>query len=234
MTSRSRLGVLLLLAIASGIAVFPTGLVAEHPGAKILFYDPDRGQPPPALVEQALVTRLVPVRTKGVRFVGVHYWFEDNRGERFAEPGAAGLGARVRMHLRGNTQAWLTVWLRDEARDNVELTGRSDAGPEGRWTGYRLDADLPFVIPGEFEITTADRAAHIIFLLARSQTEQVSSFANCREKLDRIAARPARDGEAVLVREVDRTTPGQVGTYVVHREGAQTGEEVSLAVSGRH
>jgi hypothetical protein len=33
----------------------------------------------------------------------------------------------------------------------------------------------------------------------------------------------------VLVREVDGATPGQVGTYVVHRSGGQTGEEFAIA-----
>ena len=224
----------LLISLGLGTAVFSSHLATDHAGAKVLFYDPDIGQPTQAPVVPAALTGLVPVRTRGIRFVGVHYWFENERGVKFAEPAAAGLGARVRMHLRGNAQAFLTVWLRDSARDSVELTSRTDGGPEGRWSGYRLDADTPFVVPGEFEITTADRAAHIIFLLARSQTEQVQGFANCREKLDRIAARPATDGESVLVREVDRATPGQVGTYVVHRAGGQAGEEFSFAAPGRH
>jgi hypothetical protein len=205
--------------------------VADHAGAKILFYDPDIGQPSQAPIKPNALTGLAPIRTRGTQFVGVHYWFENARGERFAEPGAAGLGARVRMHLRGNAQAFLTVWARDSSRDSVELTSRSHAGPEGRWSGDLIGADQEYVVPGEFEITTADRAVHVIFLLARSQTEQVLSFANCRAKLDAIAARQGADGESVLVREVDRTTPGQVGTYVVHRTGGQAGEEFSFAAA---
>jgi hypothetical protein len=228
----------LLLTVGFGLAAFTSLLAADRAGAKILFYDPDIGQPSQLPVKPDTVTGLAPVRTRGTQFVGVHYWFENERGQKFAEPGAAGLGARVRMHLRGNAQAFLTVWMRDSSRDSLELTSRTHGGPEGRWSGYELYADTELVVPGEFEITTADRAAHIIFLLARSQTEQVQSFANCRAKLDAIAARQGADGESVIVREVDRTTRGQVGTYVVHRMGGQAGEEFSFAVgtggTGRH
>jgi hypothetical protein len=230
MTSRQRLAC--LIACLAG-ATLVAGVAADQAGAKILFYDPDLGQPSHASVKLDALTGLAPVRTRGTQFVGVHYWFENERGQKFPAPGAAGLGARMRMHLRGNAKAFLTVWLRDSSRDSVELTSRTHGGPEGRWSGYELDADVELVIPGEFEITTADRAVHIIFLLARSQTEQVQGFANCRAKLDVIAARKAADGESVLVREVDRTSPGQVGTYVVHRTGGQAGEEFSFAATGR-
>ena len=222
-----------LIACLAG-ATLVAGVAADQAGAKILFYDPDLGQATPAPVAPAAVNGLVPVRTSGTQFVGVHYWFENERGVRFAEPGAAGLGARVRMHLRANAQAFLTVWMRDSSRDSVELTSRSHGGPDGRWSGDLLGRDQEIVIPGEFEITTADRAVHMIFLLARSQTEQVQGFANCRAKLDVILARMAADGESVLVREVDCTSPGQIGTYVVHRTGGQAGEEFSFTATGRH
>jgi hypothetical protein len=214
-----------VLAVATSIVARE---VALQPSAKALFYDPAAGQAslspatPPA-------TGLTPVQTVGTAFVGVHYWFENDRGVKFADPASAGLGARVRMHLRGNTSAVLTVWMSDPTHKSLELTTRSDAGPGGRWTGYRLERDLEYVVDGEFEVAPVERATRIIFLLARSQTEQVDSFSACREKLQRIAGRPASDGGSVLVREVDRTTAGQVGTYLVHRNGGQAGEELAIA-----
>lgn len=206
-----------------------TGRVAVHPGAKALFYDPASGQASISPVPPSPATGLTPVQTFGTAFVGVHYWFENDRGIKFADPGGAGLGAKVRMHLRGNTQAFLTVWMSDSTRTSVELTPRSAAGPEGRWTGYRLARDVDYVIAGEFEVKPLEQATRIAFLLARSQTEQVDSFSGCQEKLQRIAGRTTSDSDSMLVREVDRTTPGQVGTYVVHRGGAQTGEEFAIA-----
>ena len=150
-----------------------------------------------------------------------------------ADPASAGLGARVRMHLRGNTEAFLTVWMSDSTHKSLELTTRSVAGPEGRWTGYRLDRDLDYVVNGDFEVAPVERPTRIIFLLARSQTEQVDSFSACQGKLQRIASRTALDGGSVLVREVDRATPGQVGTYIVNRGGGQTGEEFAIASTQR-
>ena len=203
--------------------------VALHPGAKALFYDPATGQARLSPASPSPVTGLTPVQTLGTAFVGVHYWFENDRGVKFADPASAGLGAKVRMHLRGNTPAFLTVWMSDSTHKSLELTTRSDAGPEGRWTGYRLDSNLDYVVTRDFEVAPVERATRIIFLLARAQMEQVDSFSACQEKLQRIASRTASDGGSVLVREVDRASPGQVGTYVVNRGGGQAGEEFAIA-----
>jgi hypothetical protein len=210
------------------IPVFGRG-VAAPPAAKALFYDPADGQATMSSLPPSPATGLTPVQSRGTAFVGVHYWFENDHGVKFADPGGAGNGAMVRMHLRGNTQAFLTVWMSDSTHKSVELTPRSAAGLEGRWTGYRLERDLEYVVAGEYQAAPLERATRIVFLLARSQSEQVVSFSGCQEKLQRIASRIASDGESILIREVDRATPGQVGTYVVHRSGGQAGEEFAIA-----
>jgi len=202
--------------------------VSAQTGAKALFYDPASGQLTMSPVPPSPANGLTPVQSHGTAFVGVHYWFENDHGVKFADPAGAGLGATVRMHLRGNTPAFLTVWMSNPTHASVELTPRSAAGPEGRWTGYRLERDLEYVVAGEFQVAPLERATRIVFLLARSQTEQVDSFSGCQEKLQLIAGRTGSDG-GVLVREVDRTTPGQIGTYVVHRGGGQAGEEFAIA-----
>jgi hypothetical protein len=193
--------IVVLLGVTVVVVATPLvgGAVALQAGAKALFYDPAAGQPslPPA--SRFAATGLTPVQTFGTAFVGVHYWFENDRGVKFAEPASAGLGARVRMYLRANTPAFLTVWMSDSTHNSLELTTRSDAGPEGWWTGYRLERDLDYVVNGEFEVAPVERATRIIFLLARSQTEQVDSFSGCQEKLQRIASRTASDGGSVLV-----------------------------------
>ncbi|MEO7191926.1 MAG: hypothetical protein ABI051_12800 [Vicinamibacterales bacterium] len=71
-------------------------------------------------------------------------------------------------------------------------------------------------------------ATRLAIFLGRSQTEQVISFSGALEKLALIAARKAADGASVIAREVDRTTVGHIGTYVVHRTGGQTGGEIVL------
>jgi hypothetical protein len=165
-----------------------------------------------------------------VQYVGVHYWFEDGRGQRFADPAAAGVGSRITLPLRGNVAAFLTVWMSDASHASVELTSRTHGGAGGGWTGYGLAADRPVVISHEFVVASpGEDAARVIIFLARAQTEQVTSMMGAREKLQRIAARKASDGDSVIVQEVDRTTRGQIGTYVVHRMGGQTGGEIVMA-----
>jgi hypothetical protein len=205
-------------------------LVAPPLSAKVLFYDPALGDPAAAAAGPLPATGLTPVRTGGTRYVGVHYWFENSGGEKFADPAAAGIGSRVSLHLRGNVEAFLTVWMSDADHSSVELTSRTDAGPGGRWTGYRLTADTVFVVSHQFVVAPRGKhAERIIIFLARAQSEQVDSFTGAREKLQRIVSRNASDGNSVMVHEPDRTTPGQIGTYVVHRAGGQTGVEILMA-----
>jgi hypothetical protein len=226
--------ILVLLGVTALALSSPMDLrgLALNSSAKTLFFDPAAGQPQLSAASPSPLIGLTPVQTVGTAFVGVHYWFENDRGVKFADPASAGLETRVRMHLRGNIEAFLTVWLSDATHRSLELTARSAAGPGGRWTGYLLDRDLDYVVAGDFRVAPLERATRIIFLLARSQTEQVQSFSACQEKLQRIARGTASDGESVLVREVDRETPGQLGTYVVNRSGGQTGEELAIASTG--
>jgi hypothetical protein len=186
--------------------LFVSGLTTPQAGAKALF------------------------EAGSTRFVGVQHWFEDTRGQKFADPAAVGVGSTVALHVRSNVGAFLAVWMRDATHDSVELTSRTDAGPEGRWTGQRVAAGEVFVTSGSVVAEAGEDAQRLAIFLSRSQTEQVGSFSGALEKLARIAARKGDDGESVIVREVDRTTPGQIGTYVVCRTGDQTGGEIVLQV----
>lgn len=195
---------LIALVLSASPVVAP--VAAAPAGAKAMFRDPS-----------------------SVQFVGIQYWFTNDRGDTFASPGAAGVGAHLTMHVRSNVVAFLTVWMSDATHPSVELTPRTDAGPAGQWTGDRVRAGEEFVVPVDLVVTSPDRAQHVLVLLARSQTEQVDSVASCREKLQRIAGQTAADGDAALVQEVDERTVGQIGTYVVHRTGGQAGAEIVIA-----
>ena len=202
-------------------------LAAPAINVKALFYDPAAGDPASAAAGPSAATGLTPVGTRGTRHVGVHYWFENAAGKKFADPAAAGVGARIKLHLRSNVGAFLTVFMSDATHPSVELTDRTDAGPEGAWPGYRLAADTVFVVAREFVVASPGQdAERAIIFLARSQTEQQVSMAGARERLQWIAERKHADGGSVLVRDVDRTTPGQLGAYVVHRTGGQAGAEI--------
>jgi hypothetical protein len=219
-----------LLLSTACILALTTSLVAQiagsgQPGARALFYDPISGAPAFAAVPPSPATGLTPVGSFGVSFVGVHYWFEDDLGAKFATPVDAGEGAHLRMHVRGNVTAWLTLWLSDPQNPSVELTPRTDAGPEGRWSGYRLLRDQDYVVPREFVVSHGDQAAHVVLFWARCQCEQVDSAASARIKLQPIAS-----GERGprLIEEIDRTTPGQIGTYVVRVVYSQIGTEIVM------
>jgi len=162
--------------------------------------------------------------------VGVHYWFEDSRGLKFADPAAAGAGSRVALHVRSSVSAFLTVWMSDATHPSVELTSRTEAGPEGKWTGQGVAAGEEFVASGFVVAEPGKDAQRIAIFLARAQMEQVLSFSGALEKLTRIVARKGTDGESVIVREIDRDTPQQTGTYIVNRSGGQTGGEIVVQV----
>ncbi|HEX5069470.1 MAG TPA: hypothetical protein VFV78_04575 [Vicinamibacterales bacterium] len=167
--------------------------------------------------------------TGGVQLVGLHIWFENAAGEAFAEPSAAGAGTRVKMHLRGNAAGFVSVWMADATHESIELTPRTDAGPDGLWTGSRLGVGQEFAVTRDLVVGSGSDITRVVMLLGRSQTGQVGSLAECREKLRRIGVRRAADGGPELVSEIDRTTPGRVGHYVVNRSGNQTGVEIPIA-----
>ena len=177
-------------------------------------------------VAQTDVTMLFydPVGTPGSEPVGVHYWFENDAGGKFSEAKAAGAGARVRMHLRSNASGYLTVWMADGSSEGRQLTPM-----QSRFHGYLLDAHREYVVAGDFTVETADSATRVLVLFARSQTEQVANAIQARDKIQRLSTeRAIGDGLPSIVHGVDESTPGQIGSYTVHRKGGQAG----LAIAG--
>ena len=155
--------------------------------------------------------------------VGIHYWFENDQGARFTQARDAGVGARLRLHIRSNTGGFLTAWMTDGSNEGIQLTAT-----KGQWAGHQMEARRDYVVPGEIVVPAAGRATRLLILFARAQMEQVGTAAGAREKIRRLSLAIARDGGLAMVQEMDTSTPGQVGTYVVHRDGAQPGVEVEL------
>jgi hypothetical protein len=155
--------------------------------------------------------------------VGIHYWFENEQGTRFTQARDAGFGARVRLHVQCNTGGWLTVWMTDKSQEGgIQLT------PERQLAGYLMEPRRDCVVPGTITVPAAGSDTRVLILFARSQTEQVRTAAEAREKIRRLSVAAARDGASAIVEETDTSTPGQVGTYLVHREGAQPGAEIDI------
>lgn len=154
--------------------------------------------------------------------VGIQYWFENGQGARFARARDAGVGARVHLHVQSNTDGFLGVWMTDGSQEGMELT------PGGEWAGYRIEAHHDYAVPAEITVPARGSATRVLILFARSQTEQVRTAAQAREKIRRVSMVKARDGASAIVQEADTSTPGQIGTYVVHRMGAQPGVEIEI------
>lgn len=205
------------------------GVGSAPPGARALFYGPALTGATDVMPPGLQITDLAPVRSASVQFVGIHYWFQNHAGERFAEPGAVPRDEPVTLHVRANVGGFLSVWLSDADHASVELTPRSDAGRLGQWTGVAVEAGQEFVVPADLRLTSVGEMHRVLVLFARSQTEQVDDASECHAKLQRLAAQLAADGSAALVREVEKTTPSQIGTYVVHRLGGQAGAEIVLS-----
>jgi hypothetical protein len=156
--------------------------------------------------------------------VGIQYWFENEQGTRFAQARDAGVGARVRMHIQSNTEGFLTVWMTDRSRD----AGIPLMPTRGQCADYLMEPRRDYVVPGEITIPAAGSDTRVLILFARSETEQVCTAEQAREKIRRLSQGVARDGALAIVQEADTSTPGQVGTYVVHRAGAQPGVEIEI------
>lgn len=187
------------------LAVFLSPGAAAQSGAKALFHGPAGSTANP------------------FGPVGIQYWFENEQGTRFTQAHDAGVGARVRLHVQCNTEGWLTVWMTDKSQEGgVQLT------PEREWAGYLMEPRRDYVVPVEITVPAAGSDTRVLILFARSQTEQVRTAAQAREKIQRISMATARDGASAIVQETDTSTPGQVGTYVVHRWGAQPGVEIKI------
>jgi len=155
--------------------------------------------------------------------VGIHYWFENDQGTRFTQARDAGAGARLRLHIRSNTGGFLTAWMIDGSDEGIQLTATKE-----QWAGHQMEARRDYVVPGEILVPASGKATRLLILFARAQMEQVATAAGAREKIRRLSLAIARDGGFAIVQETDTSTPGQVGTYVVHREGAQPGVEIDI------
>jgi hypothetical protein len=188
------------------LVVFLTSRADAQSGAKALFYGPAGSTANPFAA------------------VGIRYWFDNEQGTRFAQARDAGVGARVHMHIQSNTEGWVTVWMTDKSPEGgIQLT------PDRVWPGFMMEPRRDYVLPGDITVPAAGSDTRVLILFARSQTEQVRTAAEAREKIRRLSMAAAPDGALAIVQETDTSTPGQVAAYVVHRNGAQAGVEIDIS-----
>jgi hypothetical protein len=209
------------LALVLSLGVFVTG----QTGAKTMFYDPGDNRAAAVKASAAGQARLRPILYAqpfpAYGHVGIHYWFEDGSGRIFSESKAPDVQGPFTLHIRNNVGGgFLTVWSMNG--EGAEVTPR-----EGLWAGYRMTAET-FVVPTKLQSLGAEQNLRLIIVFARSQTEMAGSVESARNRLLDLGSRVGRDRLPQIIRETDDTTPGEIGTYVVNREGMPVAAELSL------
>ena len=99
---------------------------------------------------------------------------------------------------------------------------------QSRWTGYRLHGGRVYVVPGSYDLAPSSSAG-LGFLFARSQTEQVDNVEAFRAKFQSLSSAVGPTGLPALVAESEDAIAGEVGTYVVNRDGNQPAAVIRLA-----
>jgi hypothetical protein len=211
------------------LIAFMAGSMSQTlPSAKAMFYSPYDGPAPAVMKAGGPPPRLAPINWSGTptgwQHVGLQYWFEDDNGKPVSENRINEVPGQLTLHIRGNVAAFLTVW-----DDNSQLTPQA-----GRYSGYELQAGGEYVVPEKLTLKSGDTPRRLILVFGRSQTEQAMSPAHARERLQELSIRKARDGQIQVIRETDDATPGQVGTYVVSREGSPLATEIVLRARSLH
>lgn len=147
-------------------------------------------------------------RRGSTEYVGIQYWLQTEDGTRVTEA-AAHPNARYELHMRCNVAGFLTVYLIDGA----ELTSMSSPP----YAGLELKAGGWFKAPGTFRLTGGK--AGMVFLFARSQSEQVRTADEGLAKLERLRA-------ALVSGTVSEGA--DLGTYVVNSQGNQPAGTIRL------
>jgi hypothetical protein len=205
-------------------------LVTTQHSAKAMFYDPADSVATGAAVKTSAQSTPDPRPIIYARplpplgHVGIHYWFEDDGGNVLSESRAAHVAGSLTLHIRNNVGGgFLTVWSIDGNGDGAELTPRLN----DRFDGHQMTAE-PFVSARLVRFEVGERAPRLIVVFGRSQTEMASSANHARQRLTDLSSRMGRDRLPQIIRESDDTTAGEVGTYVVNREGMPVATEIAL------
>lgn len=215
-----------LLALLALFATVLTGF-AQQSGAKAMFYNPADSET--ALPQDSGANAGSPLAAirlvtpfPGHGHVGVHYWFEDGRGNRLSEVRAAGTSEPLSLRLRSNTGGFLSVWSYD-GPEGSQLTPMPD-----RYSGVRVVGGDVYDVPGQVSYSSSGQERRIVIVFSRAQMEQAGTAANALNRLREITARARENGPDIL-REVDDDTPGSIGTFVVNQYGGPVVAEIVLS-----
>lgn len=85
-----------------------------------------------------------------------------------------------------------------------------------------------FVVPVTFRFQPGERATRLIVVFGRSQTEMAFTADDARRRVLDLSSRLGVDRLPQVARETDDSTPGEIGTYVVNREGMPIAAEIVM------
>ncbi|HXT69651.1 MAG TPA: hypothetical protein VN700_07845 [Vicinamibacterales bacterium] len=203
------------VALAAGMGV------QEPTGARSLFYNPATGStakaapsPPrvpatPPASSTGAPRPVAPVPT-GTRSVGVHYWIDLTGRGPVADTHSFASGDRIRIHVRTNVDGFLSVWaLNTSGRASLLLP------VDGDTAGTPVKATQDYVSPLiRFQPPAQDERLLLCFARLRSELPSLD-LVEGDEARAAFLARGARN----LIVETVEVTAGEVGTYVVNRQG---------------
>ena len=95
-----------------------------------------------------------------LKHCGIHYWFENDKGQPLSEQAASKLVGPVTLFVRASCGGYLTIF--DTEGDGKELTRRTNSTS----SGYRLGDEIYGV--GAFEFAAQKPGARLIVVWARS------------------------------------------------------------------
>jgi hypothetical protein len=202
-----------------------------------MFYDPATGMVQPTTSKQETnptngmmrVRQVAPQAADTIRYVGIHYWLELEGQGPVSDARAFKTGERVRLHVRSNVDGYLQLWA-------LEPTGEGKAlfPQEGAVDGF-VKADSEYVTPGFIRFAPPAQQERLLVFFTRKKGETPTKLQqSSRGQTSEVAAAQAMaaQGARSLTFETDERTPGQVGTYVVNKEGGPIAREVVLKHQG--
>lgn len=155
----------------------------------------------------------------GVKFVGVHYWLDLETIGIVSDQYTFATGERIRLNIRSNVDGYLVVWaLPPDGKPAVLLPSTGDA------SGISINAGQEYISPPiRFRPPVRDEQLLLVFARQRSQLPSLETVEG-KAAVAAFASAGARD----LVVETEEKAPGEIGTYVVNRQGGPVVRQIRL------